>query len=43
LGDADARKVASMTEQVLHQQNGFALLMLHAELADEDDEVRPHW
>jgi hypothetical protein len=30
-----------MTEQVLHQQNGFALLMLHAELADEEDEDQP--
>ena len=37
LGEADARKVASMTEQVLHQQEGFALLMLHADILDDDD------
>jgi hypothetical protein len=43
LGEAAARKVTSMTEQILHQQNGFALLMLHAELVDEDDEDQPHW
>jgi Zn-dependent peptidase ImmA (M78 family) len=42
LSEVEARKVASMTEQVLHQQNGFALLMLHADLVDEDDEERPH-
>jgi Zn-dependent peptidase ImmA (M78 family) len=42
LGEAEARRVASMTEQVLHQQNGFALLMLHAHLVDEDDEEQPH-
>lgn len=36
LSDAEARKVEALTEQVLGQQNGFALLMLHAELADED-------
>jgi hypothetical protein len=43
IGQAAARKVTSMTEQVLHQQNGFALLMLHAELIDEDDEDQPRW
>lgn len=42
LGEADARKIGSITEQVLHQQNGFALLMLHADLLDEDDEERSH-
>lgn len=42
LGEKEARTVASMTEQVLHQRNGFALLMLHAELRDEDDEAEPH-
>jgi hypothetical protein len=42
LGEGDVRKVASMTEQVLHQQNGFALLMLQAELRDEEDEERPY-
>lgn len=41
LSDADARKVESLTEQVLGQQNGFALLMLHAEMADEDFEPLP--
>jgi hypothetical protein len=42
LGEAEARKVASMTEQVLHQEAAFALLMLHAELVDDDDEEQPH-
>jgi hypothetical protein len=42
LGEADARKAVSITEQVLHQQKGFALLMLHAELVDEDETDQPH-
>lgn len=37
LGDRDARKVASLTEQVLVQQNGFALILLQAELRDDDE------
>lgn len=42
LGEADARKVESLTEQVLHQQNGYALLMLHADLRDEEEQDQPH-
>lgn len=38
LGEREVRKVESMTEQVLQQQNGFALLMLHAHMRDDDDE-----
>lgn len=41
LGEADARKVECLTEQVLGQENGFALLMLHAEMADEDTDTQP--
>jgi hypothetical protein len=26
----------------LHQQSGFALLMLHADIRDEDEEDQPH-
>ena len=36
-GSSVARKVEVLTEQVLEQQNGHALLMLHAELRDDDD------
>ena len=32
-----ARKVEVMIEQVLEQKSGFALLMLHAEMSDDDD------
>ena len=35
-----ARTVDSMTEQVLNQSDGFALVMLHAELRDEEDSAR---
>jgi Zn-dependent peptidase ImmA (M78 family) len=37
LNDRDARLAKSMSEQMLLQQNGFALLLLHVELADEED------
>lgn len=36
-GSSVARKVEVLTEQVLEQQNGHALLMLHAELRGDDD------
>lgn len=36
LGGSAARKIDNLTEQVLEQQNGYALLMLHAELRDDD-------
>jgi hypothetical protein len=35
LGNSGARKVDVLTEQVLHQQGGHALLMLYAELSDD--------
>jgi hypothetical protein len=34
----DAMKVAVMTEQVLWQRSGFALILLHAEMRDEDED-----
>lgn len=34
LGTSAARKIEVLTEQVLGQKNGFALLMLHAEMRD---------
>lgn len=37
LGPSGTRKVEVLTEQVLHQENGFALIMLHAEILDVDD------
>ena len=37
LGERDARLVELLTEQVLIQRDGFALLMLQAELRDEDE------
>ena len=37
LSSTSARKVEVMTEQVLEQKSGFALLMLHAEMSDDDD------
>lgn len=48
LSASAARTVASMTEQVLWQRDGFALVMLHADIIDEDDRVlaeerRPPW
>jgi hypothetical protein len=39
--ESEARKMSSLTEQVLGQQNDFALLMLLAEMIDEDDEEEP--
>lgn len=38
LGLRDAGKVAAMTEQVLWQRSGFALILLNAEMRDEDDD-----
>lgn len=38
LGLRDASKVAAMTEQVLWQRSGFALILLNAEMHDEDDD-----
>ncbi|ODP38706.1 ImmA/IrrE family metallo-endopeptidase [Sphingomonas turrisvirgatae] len=35
--ERDARRVDVLTEQLLGQQNGFAMLLLHAELIDEDE------
>ena len=37
LSSTSARKVEVMTEQVLEQKSGFALLMLHAEMSNGDD------
>lgn len=37
LGNREARMVTSLTEQVLVQQNGFALILLQAELRDDDE------
>ena len=34
----DAGKVAAMTEQVLWQRSGFALILLNAEMRDEDED-----
>jgi hypothetical protein len=38
IGDRDARRVTALTEQLLGQRDGFAMLLLHAEMLDEDDE-----
>jgi hypothetical protein len=38
LGLRDASMVAAMTEQVLWQRSGFALILLNAELRDEEDD-----
>lgn len=44
LRDADVGSVETLQEQVLGQSNGYALIMLLAELADEDDEATaPRW
>ena len=43
LSEADARKVETLTEQVLRQQDGFALLMLYAEMVDEDSDPSVTW
>ncbi len=37
LSPSASRQVEVLTEQVLEQNNGFALLMLHAEMNDDDD------
>jgi Zn-dependent peptidase ImmA (M78 family) len=34
---SDSRSIEALTEQVLHQAGGFAMILLHAELRDEDD------
>lgn len=36
LGERDARNVNAMTEQLLVQRNGYALLLLHADMRDGD-------
>ncbi|MES2699341.1 MAG: ImmA/IrrE family metallo-endopeptidase [Pseudomonadota bacterium] len=36
LSSAKARKVEALTEQALDQRNGFGLILLHAELRDEE-------
>lgn len=42
--DPDDRTVAALTEQALGQRNGYSLLMLVAELRDEEEfEMRPSW
>ena len=38
LSERDARTVDITTEQVLGQMNGFSLILLHAEMKDEEDE-----
>ena len=37
-GTRDARRVEVLTEQLLGQSDGYAMLLLHAELADPDDD-----
>lgn len=34
---SDCRTIEGLTEQVLHQAGGYAMILLHAELRDEDD------
>jgi hypothetical protein len=42
--EPDDRTVEVLTEQVLGQREGFSLLMLVAELRDEDEfETRRYW
>lgn len=36
-GDRDAKRVDLLTEQLLGQSNGYAMLMLHAQLDDTDE------
>jgi len=43
LGERDSRQVEQLTEQVLTQRNGYALLMLHAIMRDEDEKEPEHW
>ncbi|MGE3745556.1 MAG: ImmA/IrrE family metallo-endopeptidase [Sphingomonadaceae bacterium] len=40
LSASAARTVASMTEQALWQRGGYALIMLHADIVDEEDRDR---
>ncbi|MEO5494656.1 MAG: ImmA/IrrE family metallo-endopeptidase [Sphingomonas sp.] len=37
LGDSGTRRVELLTEHLLAQRDGFAMLLLHAELGDEDE------
>jgi hypothetical protein len=42
--EPDDQTVEALTEQVLGQREGFSLLMIVAELRDEEDfEARQHW
>jgi IrrE N-terminal-like domain len=34
---SDSRLIEALTEQVLHQAGGYAMIFLHAEMRDEDD------
>lgn len=34
---SDRRSIEALTEQVLHQAGGYAMMLLHAEMRDEDD------
>jgi len=38
IGERDSREVEQLTEQVLAQRDGYALLMLHAVMRDEEDD-----
>lgn len=38
INDRDVRRVGMLTEQLLAQRDGFAMLLLHAELPDEDED-----
>lgn len=37
LGDRDRRRVEVLTEQLLAQRDGYSMLLLHAEIFDEDE------
>ncbi len=38
-GERDAERVDRLTEQMLGQQDGYAMLLLHAELLDDDGDA----
>ena len=38
VSERDVRRVDALTEHLLAQRDGFAMLLLHAELIDEDDD-----
>ena len=38
ISDRDVQRVEVLTEHLLAQRDGFAMLLLHAELVDEDDD-----